>query len=147
MTFLPVARVEAIVVPYSGLNSSEQPGERSLGELDASTHPNLQRDDKLKSLSTQERNIARNLKQGKSNQAIASELFLTAGTVKNYIITIYRKLHVTSRSEAIAYLHEHDLDLRFYSNKQKWEWGIPSTLPYDMLQFSLIIGWPRGHLI
>jgi len=43
---------------------------------------------------------------GKSNQAIASELFLTTGTVKNYLSSVYKKLNVTSRSEAIAYLHE-----------------------------------------
>lgn len=46
---------------------------------------------------------------GKSNQAIASELFLTTGTVKNYLSTIYKKLNVSSRSETIAYLHENDL--------------------------------------
>lgn len=66
-------------------------------------------DDKLSSLTIQERNIARSLKLGKSNRAIASELFLTPGTVKNYLSAIYKKLNVTSRSETIAYLHGKDL--------------------------------------
>jgi two-component system response regulator DegU len=91
------------------LNSSEQLGERSSKELYASSHPSLQLDDKLQSLSLQERNIVRHLKKGQSNQAIATELFLTTGTVKNYLNTIYKKLNVISRSEAIAYLHKHDL--------------------------------------
>lgn len=64
-----------------------------------------ERMERLNGLSEQERNILRKLKQGKSNQAIADELFLTTGTVKNYLSALYKKLNVTSRSEAIAYLH------------------------------------------
>ncbi|MGO4185661.1 response regulator [Paenibacillus sp. MCAF9] len=64
-----------------------------------------QPDDVLNGLSAQERNIVMQLKLGKSNQAIASELFLTTGTVKNYLSAIYKKLKVSSRTEAIAYLH------------------------------------------
>lgn len=59
-------------------------------------------------LTERERHILQHLKQGKSNQAIASELFLTTGTVKNYLNAIYRKLGVASRSEAIAYLYGHE---------------------------------------
>jgi two-component system response regulator DegU len=66
-------------------------------------------DDKLNGLSIQERKIVNSLKQGKSNQAIAGELFLTTGTVKNYLSSIYKKLNVTSRAEALAYLHGKDV--------------------------------------
>lgn len=59
-------------------------------------------------LSIQERNIISLLKLGKSNQSIATELLLTKGTVKNYLSAIYKKLGVSSRAEAIAYLHKHD---------------------------------------
>ncbi|WP_164821245.1 response regulator transcription factor [Paenibacillus koleovorans] len=62
--------------------------------------------DKLNGLSAQERNIVRQLMLGKSNQAIAAELFLSIGTVKNYLSTIYRKLDVASRSEALAHLNQ-----------------------------------------
>src|SRR5690606_15761921 len=48
-------------------------------------------------LTEQERKIASKLKQGKSNQVIAQELFLTTGTVKNYLYSIYKKLGVNSR--------------------------------------------------
>lgn len=65
--------------------------------------------EKLSGLSIQERKIVSNLKQGKSNQTIASELFLTTGTVKNYLSSIYKKLNVSTRSEAISYLHEKEL--------------------------------------
>ncbi len=77
-------------------------------EMIAPANPAHPQDEKWSCLTIQERNIVRYLKQGKSNQAIASELFLTTGTVKNYLSTIYKKLNVSSRSETIAYLHEHD---------------------------------------
>lgn len=90
------------------LHSSEQLGDQLLGKLQPSSQPDPPLDDKLKSLSIQELNIVKHLKQGQTNQAIASNLFLTTGTVKNYLITIYKKLHVSNRSEAISYLHEND---------------------------------------
>jgi two-component system response regulator DegU len=60
-------------------------------------------------MTLQERKIALKLKQGKSNQIIANELFLTTGTVKNYLYSIYKKLAVNSRSEAIAFLYKYDI--------------------------------------
>jgi two-component system response regulator DegU len=91
------------------LHSTEQHEKRSSKETIEPAYPNQKLDDKLKSLSIQERNIVRSLKQGKSNRAIASELFLTTGTVKNYLSAIYKKLNVSNRSETVAYLHENDL--------------------------------------
>lgn len=90
------------------LRASEELEERTSGDRN---HPLLEQkqDVDRPGLSKQEKNILKNLKQGKSNQAIASELFLTTGTVKNYLSTIYKKLNVAGRSETIAYLHEHDL--------------------------------------
>jgi two-component system response regulator DegU len=91
------------------LHSSEQHEKRSSKEIIAPSYDDQQHYEKLNCLSIQERNIVRNLKRGMSNQAIASELFLTTGTVKNYLSTIYKKLNVSSRSETVAYLHENDL--------------------------------------
>ncbi|OPH58464.1 hypothetical protein BC351_23730 [Paenibacillus ferrarius] len=88
------------------LHASEQHQKNSAKEVGTPTYSDQPYEDKLHFLSIQERNIVRNLKQGKSNQAIATELFLTTGTVKNYLSTIYKKLNVTNRSEAVAYLHE-----------------------------------------
>ncbi|MCD9024698.1 response regulator transcription factor [Cohnella silvisoli] len=89
------------------LYSSEQHEQRSSKES-ITPSPNQQHDERLRGLSIQERSIVRKLEQGKSNQTIASELFLTTGTVKNYLSIIYKKLNVSSRSEAVAYLHEQD---------------------------------------
>ncbi|MBP1993066.1 response regulator transcription factor [Paenibacillus eucommiae] len=93
------------------LQSSEQHEKGSSTDTIAPSYSDTdqQYDEKLNRLSIQERNIVKILKQGKSNQAIASELFLTTGTVKNYLSTIYKKLNVSSRSETVAYLHENDL--------------------------------------
>lgn len=90
------------------LSSSEQLGDQLSGTLHTLSQPDSLLDDKMKNLTLQELNIVKYLKQGQTNQAIASNLFLTTGTVKNYLITIYKKLHVSNRSEAISYLHEHD---------------------------------------
>jgi two-component system response regulator DegU len=90
------------------IQSSEQHEKSSqeIMELPLLDQPHEQ---KLDLLTVQERNIVRMLKQGKSNQTIASELFLTKGTVKNYLSAIYKKLNVSSRAKTIAYLHENDL--------------------------------------
>jgi len=44
--------------------------------------------------------------EGKTTKEIAAELFLSAGTVRNYISTILDKLHVGNRIEAIARFKE-----------------------------------------
>jgi two-component system response regulator DesR len=41
--------------------------------------------------------------QGKSNREIAQTLFLTVGTVKNYISQIYSKAGITNRANAILH--------------------------------------------
>ena len=44
-----------------------------------------------------------------SGQAIADALFLSKGTVRNYVSNILSKLHVANRAEAAAYAIEHKL--------------------------------------
>ena len=44
--------------------------------------------------------------KGKTNQQIADALFLSLGTVKNYISQLYRKMNVSSRHEIMAILHQ-----------------------------------------
>lgn len=48
--------------------------------------------------------IIRLMLQGKSNQEIARGLYLSVGTVKNYISQIYMKLHVSDRANAVLQL-------------------------------------------
>jgi DNA-binding CsgD family transcriptional regulator len=53
-------------------------------------------------LTAREHEVLRELVHGKSNQAIAETLWVTTDTVKSHLRRIYRKLGVTSRSEAVA---------------------------------------------
>ncbi|WP_462413732.1 response regulator transcription factor [Neobacillus sp. Marseille-QA0830] len=52
-------------------------------------------------LNQQERKVLYYLAQGLSNKAISERMFLSLGTVKNYISTIYSKLDVKNRPSAI----------------------------------------------
>lgn len=53
---------------------------------------------------SREQDIIKHLIQGKTNQEISDILYLSLGTVKNYMSTIYSKLDVTDRSNAIIQL-------------------------------------------
>ncbi|SHM70438.1 response regulator transcription factor [Gracilibacillus kekensis] len=44
------------------------------------------------------------LVEGKSNQQIAEHMYLSVGTVKNYVSKIYRKIGVSGRTEAILFM-------------------------------------------
>jgi DNA-binding NarL/FixJ family response regulator len=63
----------------------------------------------LSDYTQRELDIIRLLIQGKSNHDIAETLFLSVGTVKNYISQIYSKAGITDRANAI--LHFQDLGL------------------------------------
>jgi len=54
-------------------------------------------------LSARERAILERLSQGLSDQQIAADLFLSANTVRWYNRQLYRKLGVSSRTQAVAY--------------------------------------------
>jgi len=57
-------------------------------------------------LSEQELNVLRLLGEGKSNQEIAGELYISVGTAKWHVHNILGKLDVTSRTQAIAKARE-----------------------------------------
>ena len=63
----------------------------------------------LPSLSEKERAVLSELSQGHSNKEIARRLWLSEQTVKFHLRNIYRKLGITSRTEALRYAFEHDL--------------------------------------
>ncbi len=54
----------------------------------------------LSALSERERDVLRLLARGMSNAEIAQALFLSDGTVKNYVSAIFSKLAVTDRTQA-----------------------------------------------
>jgi DNA-binding NarL/FixJ family response regulator len=57
----------------------------------------------LSDFTQREQDIIRLLTKGKTNQEIAQALFLTVGTVKNYISQIYSKAGVCNRANAVLY--------------------------------------------
>ena len=54
-------------------------------------------------LTEREMSVLRLIAQGRSNKEIAAALFLTEGTVKGYISTIFDKLDVEDRTQAALY--------------------------------------------
>jgi DNA-binding NarL/FixJ family response regulator len=63
--------------------------------------------DELAPLSAQERKILSLIAEGKTNREIASDVFLSDKTVKNYVSSILSKLNLRRRSEAAAFMAEH----------------------------------------
>lgn len=62
---------------------------------------------RLFQLSAREREVARLLAAGCTNQQIAATLFIAPGTVKLHVSRIYEKLNVHERSQAIVFLLAH----------------------------------------
>jgi len=60
-------------------------------------------------LTDQEMRVLAYVAEGKTNREIAEVLFLGEGTVRNYVSSILKKLHLTNRAEAAAYAVEHNL--------------------------------------
>ncbi|WP_155593692.1 response regulator transcription factor [Lysinibacillus cavernae] len=63
-------------------------------------------DDSENPLTDRESQVLTLVAEGKTTKEIAAELFLSAGTVRNYISTILEKLNVGNRIEAIARFKE-----------------------------------------
>jgi DNA-binding NarL/FixJ family response regulator len=63
--------------------------------------------DELAPLSAQERKILSLIAEGKTNREIATEVYLSDKTVKNYVSSILSKLNLRRRSEAAAFMAEH----------------------------------------
>lgn len=55
----------------------------------------------LGTLTPRELEVAKHILEGKSNKEISKDLFVTEGTVKNYVSKILEKLEIKSRSELI----------------------------------------------
>lgn len=60
-------------------------------------------------LTDREVQVIRLLASGRSNRAIAEELFLSEKTIARHLSNIYAKLDVTSRAAATAYAYDHGL--------------------------------------
>jgi DNA-binding NarL/FixJ family response regulator len=72
----------------------------------ASARPGAQAEEPFPDLSDRERTVLDLLAAGKSNDAIARELFVSGKTVRNTVSSIYTKLHAAGRGEAIVKARE-----------------------------------------
>lgn len=59
-------------------------------------------------LSAREQEILQLVAQGASNKAISEKLFLSNGTVRNYLTAIFTKLGANNRTDAVRKAQEHD---------------------------------------
>ena len=66
-------------------------------------------DEAFSSLSDQEIRILFLISKGNTNKEIASEIFLSEKTVRNYVSSILSKLNLKTRSEAAAYAVRHSI--------------------------------------
>ena len=60
----------------------------------------------IEPLTDRELEVLRLMAEGLSNQEIASQLVVALGTIKTHTASLYRKLNVASRSQAVARARE-----------------------------------------
>ena len=65
--------------------------------------------DELSDLTSQERKILLLVAEGKTNKEIATDVFLSDKTVKNYVSSILSKLSLQRRAQAAAFVAKHRL--------------------------------------
>jgi two-component system response regulator DevR len=66
--------------------------------------------DELSGLTPQERKILLLVAEGKTNKEVATEIFLSDKTVKNYVSSILAKLNLERRAQAAAFVAKHHLE-------------------------------------
>lgn len=71
---------------------------------DKTASKHSEKKDLTKLLTEREMEVAEQLMLGKSNKAISEALYLTEGTVKNYVSHILNKLNLGNRTELVLYL-------------------------------------------
>ena len=95
---------EAIRATYRGERVMEPEVSNKLADRVASRQFQLHED-----LTNREKEVLDLIAQGKSNQEIADELFITLKTVKTHVSNILSKLEVEDRTQAAIYAFKHHL--------------------------------------
>ncbi len=75
--------------------------------LDGRCHPGLM----AVGLTPRELEVLTLITQGRTNQEIADEVFISINSVKTYVRTGYRKIGVTRRAQAVSWGVQHGLDV------------------------------------
>jgi DNA-binding NarL/FixJ family response regulator len=66
-------------------------------------------DESFANLTDRELNVLALIAEGKTNKEIASDIFLSEKTVRNYVSSLLSKLHLSTRAEAAAYAVKHNV--------------------------------------
>ncbi len=66
-------------------------------------------DESFANLTDRELHVLALIAEGKTNKEIASDIFLSEKTVRNYVSSLLSKLHLSTRSEAAAYAVKHNV--------------------------------------
>ncbi|MTI59587.1 MAG: response regulator transcription factor [Firmicutes bacterium] len=102
--------IDAIKTAYKGnILLNPDVTKKILNSLNNDTNnenKSLKDDKKLKSLTDREMDVAKLVAAGKSNKSISKKLFLTEGTVKNYVTKIMGKLELNNRTELALYINQ-----------------------------------------
>jgi ATP/maltotriose-dependent transcriptional regulator MalT len=101
--FLKSKNDPALQIPQEHLQSLQRVLESSF-----KTHPyvqELRRAEQFRrlGLSQRERQVVTMISSGASNQDIAESMGITLGTVKTYVVRIFEKLNVKSRTAVVAF--------------------------------------------
>lgn len=62
-------------------------------------------------LTARERQILRGWRNAQSNKQIAATLGLKTNTIANYTTTLFQKIHVTNRAQAVLWALDHPKEL------------------------------------
>lgn len=83
-------------------------GREVVSKLPNLIHPQKESYDyRARDISPRELEIIRLIAEGLSNREIASELFLSEGTVRNYLISILDKLSLRDRTQVAVFYYQH----------------------------------------
>ncbi|WMT40459.1 response regulator transcription factor [Paenibacillus sp. D2_2] len=110
----PEFLVQGIKMVYHGGSLiPQQLAKEVFGQIQSNNNTHMDHDPKSMNhpydLNHQEIKVLKCLTQGLSNKDISEKMFLSMGTVKNYVSTIYSKLNVKNRSSAIIKAMEESL--------------------------------------
>lgn len=106
--------INAIKTVYSGnILLNPEVAKKIVNVLESNSKYNVDKDlknnRKIKLLTPREIDVAKLIADGKSNKSICETLFLTEGTVKNYVTKILEKLELSSRTELALYMKQLNL--------------------------------------
>jgi len=96
------------------VGSAGHAGRPPSGESGTPARGNQEAQDWVRFLSHREKEILKELLEGFNNRQIAERLFVTEQTVKNHLYTIYSKMSVSNRAQAIKKVVEAGLNLTSY---------------------------------